>query len=160
MRHAFLNRWPFVLVLLPMLLLGCAAPTTVATDRVEPGSLAGRAKSGDSGALESIRQLADQGDPQARFNLGMAYAEGWAGTTDIDKAIALWEQSAQQGNADSLNALGIAHARGIGLARDETRAMALWRQAASAGHPPAQYNLGAHLLVNSQTSSDRAAAAE
>ena len=61
-------------------------------------------------AVEFWRPLAQQGDPIAQFNLGMAYAQG-RGVTQNDSEAAKWFRlAAEQGVADAQSRLW-SHAR-------------------------------------------------
>ena len=55
--------------------------------------------------IERVRELAEQGHPEAQYNLGVYYANGDGVKQDYGEAAKWWIKSAEQGYADSFDAL-------------------------------------------------------
>ncbi|MBV9931372.1 MAG: sel1 repeat family protein [Alphaproteobacteria bacterium] len=93
-------------------------------------------------AVREWRPLADQGDPDAEFNLGQGYKLGRGVPADMRAAQVWYEKAAQQGHAQAQANLGLI------LFQNGERGRALpWiRKAADAGDPRAQYVLGTALF--------------
>lgn len=93
-------------------------------------------------AVREWRPLAEQGDPDAQFNLGQAYKLGRGVPADLNLARSWYEKAAQQGHAQAQANLGLI------LFQDGARAQAMpWiRKAADQGDPRAQYVLGTALF--------------
>jgi TPR repeat protein len=89
-----------------------------------------------------LRPLADRGDAEAQFNLGVMYANG-RGVPQDDWAAASWyRKAADQGNALAQNNLGNRYANGRGVAQNDAAAVSWYRKAADQDYAIAQYNLG------------------
>jgi len=93
-------------------------------------------------ALIEWRALADQGDANARHNLGVMYASGQGVVKDQKIAVKWFTLAARQGLAKAQLSLGLRYASGIGVALDEKTAAKWLTQAAKNGHVWAQVNLG------------------
>jgi hypothetical protein len=96
--------------------------------------------------LTELQQYAQQGNPQACFELGGRYLEGDEVSVDPARAITLLEQAAQGGVADANFRLGKIYHDGVGVPVDYTRALTYFTSAARAGVPEAQHNIGAMLV--------------
>jgi hypothetical protein len=59
----------------------------------------------DSQAMRYFRQAADQGDPQAEFNVGFMFANGRGVPRDDAQAVTWYRKAAAQGYADALKEL-------------------------------------------------------
>lgn len=88
------------------------------------------------------RRLAEQGDADAQYNLGILHYHGQGVSHNPAAAVDWYRQAARQGHPAAQYNLGVAYARGIGLEQDWRAAMRWWQQAAAQGHAQAQYNLG------------------
>ena len=90
------------------------------------------AQSGDfKTALAEWTPLADQGDYNAQYNLGLMYDTGW-GVPENDKTTVKWyTKAAEQGYADAQVNLGVMYDNGQGVLTDTKRAY-MW------------YNLGSY----------------
>ncbi len=89
------------------------------------------------------RRLAELGDADAQFNLGVMHARGQGVRPSLKMAVEWYRRAAHQGHAAAQYNLGVAYAKGIGLPRADLHAAAhWWEQAAVQGHVQAQYNLG------------------
>ena len=93
-------------------------------------------------ALREWRPLAEQGDAQAQFYLGIMHTNG-EGVPEDDRQAAYWfQKSARQGNPQSQYHLGILYANGAGVPEDAPQAVYWFRKSAEQGDARAQFNLG------------------
>ena len=101
------------------------------------------ANSGDyATALQEWRPLAEQGDADAQFNLGLMYRKGAGVPQDYSEAVKLYRLAAEQGVADAQTNLGVRYQNGQGVPQDYTEAAKWYRMAAEQGYATAQSNLG------------------
>jgi len=84
-------------------------------------------------ALREWRPLAEQGDANAQYNLGVMYDFGKGIPQDFAAARQWYEKAAAQGHAGAQNSLGGLYEFGHGVKRDDVRAY-MWYNIASA-HP-------------------------
>jgi TPR repeat protein len=103
----------------------------------------GIAASGSSDFLRNMR-LAEQGETDAQFNVGLMYLNGTGTNKDSLKAIQWLERAAKKGNTDAMYHLGRYYAdpERLKTHRDRQRGITLIRRAAEQGHVEAQYLLG------------------
>jgi len=66
-------------------------------------------------AYEEFKSLAEQGDADAQWNLGMMYYNGQGVEQDSVEAVKWFQKSAEQGDADSQLGLGWMYANGKGI---------------------------------------------
>lgn len=93
-------------------------------------------------ALQLWRPLAEQGNPEAQYDLATMYAEG-KGVAASDLIAAVWYQrAADQGVAMAQYNLGVSYAEGLGVRKDDAAAAKWFRRAADQGVAYAQLNLG------------------
>jgi TPR repeat protein len=93
-------------------------------------------------AVQVWRPLAQSGDREAQYRLGVMYAEG-KGVAPNDAEAALWfERAAEQGEPTAQYNLGASYAEGTGVRQDMAAAAKWFRRAADQGLPLAQLNLG------------------
>ena len=93
-------------------------------------------------ALKEWRPLAEQGNADAQFNLGLMYDNGQGVTQDYKEAARLYGLAAAQGNAKAQLNLGFMYGNGQGVTQDYKEAARLYGLAAAQGDADAQYNLG------------------
>ena len=93
-------------------------------------------------ALEIFTRLAEQGDADAQFALGVMYANGKGVPKDASQAAAWYRKAAEQGDAKAQFNLGLMYANGEGVPKDASQAVTWYRKAAEKGHARAQFNLG------------------
>ena len=93
-------------------------------------------------AFSLWRPLADKGDANAQYNLGLMYDNGQGVAQDYKEAARLWGLAAAQGVAFAQYNLGLMYANGQGVAQDFKEAVRLYRLAAAQGDADAQYSLG------------------
>jgi hypothetical protein len=93
-------------------------------------------------AQKELRPLADKGNAEAQYRIGLMYEFGRGYPQDKPKGIAWLTRAANQGHTGAQQELGVIYNEGDGVARDDARAVAWFRKAAELGNPTAQYNLG------------------
>ena len=100
------------------------------------------ARSDYEGALAELRPLAETGNAQAQFELGIMMSRGM-GLPKDDAAAAAWlRRAADQGLADAQGALGVMTLEGRGVEKDENAALDLLKAAAAKGNDAAAISLG------------------
>jgi hypothetical protein len=125
---------------LALLLVALAAALPARAD-YEAGLAAARA--GDyAKALREWRPLAEGGNHDAQFNLGLAYENGLGVPADAAEAARWYRRAAEQDDPQAQAYLGEMYAKGLGVARDDVEAMRWYRSAAERGHAASQYNVG------------------
>lgn len=111
-------------------------------------------------AFELFTRAADNGDPEAMFELGKLYEKGIGTEQDFARAIELYQKSADLGFADALNDLGFLYYQGAsGLKRDPQKGVELFLKAADLRHPQAMYNVAALIddgVIKGKTPDDAA----
>ncbi len=93
-------------------------------------------------ALRLWRPLANQGDADAQYNLGVMYHNGKGVAQDYAEAAKWYRLAAAQGNANAQNNLGGMYFRGQGVAQDSAEAEKWYRLAGNRENVKAQFNLG------------------
>ena len=110
--------------------------------------------------MREYRQLAESGDAEAHFYLGVMYESGNGAERDPAAAVDHFKQAAKQGHVWAQYNLGVMFSKGDGAPQDPSAAVRYYRQAAKLGHASAQYNLGVMLSKGDGTRQDLPAAAE
>ncbi len=111
-----------------------AAPVEDATAAYELGDYAT--------ALHLISTLADRGDADAQFNLGLLYNKGKGVPQNYAEAIKWYCLAADQGHPGAQLNLGVIYKNGQGVPQDYAEAVKWYRLAADQGMGEAQYDLG------------------
>ncbi len=93
-------------------------------------------------ALREWRPLAEQGNSEAQFKLGLMYSKGEGVPQDYAEEVRWYRMAAKQGNASAQLNLGIMYAMGDHVPQDYAEGVRWYRMAAEQGLPEAQYNLG------------------
>ncbi len=93
-------------------------------------------------ALREFRSLADQGNANAQFSLGIMYSNGLGVPQDYAEAVKWSRKAAEQGDAKAQYNLGIMYRNGEGVPQDYASALQWYRKAAEQGHAKAQFSLG------------------
>lgn len=122
-----------------ILVLSFAAP--VAAGPFED-AIAAHSRGDYATAMRGLRQLADQGDDNAQYNLGIMYFEGHGVPKNDAEAVKWYRLAANQGNAAAQYNLGVIYAEGYGVPQDYAEAAKLYRLSADQGDALAQSNLG------------------
>lgn len=72
--------------------------------------------------LSNLRLAAEQGDPDAQFNLANKYYSGSGKVHDYAEALKWYHRAAEQGYSDAQYNLGAIYINGVGVAQDKVRA--------------------------------------
>ena len=88
------------------------------------------------------RPLAEAGEVEAQFGLGLLYERGRGAPRDLAEAAAWYARAAGQGSMRAQTQLGGMYARGDGVPADWGQAIAWWERAAAQGSMRAQFLLG------------------
>ena len=84
------------------------------------------------------RAASEKGDPEAQYNLGLCYFNGWGVVKDLEQAVLWYRRAAEQGDADAQNNLGVCYEKGLGVPKDLEQAVLWYRRAAEQGSERAQ----------------------
>lgn len=131
----------FKLVLLAALLLvaGCRDHAQRDADNYQKGTEA-YAKGDYAVALGKFKLLAERGNAQAQFSLGVMYHQGQGVPQDDKEAAIWWSKAAEQGHAEAQDNLGFRYARGQGVAQDWVQADQWFTIASASGNESAMKN--------------------
>ncbi len=99
-------------------------------------------------ALAIWQPLAESGDAESQYGLGMMYGNGFGVPMDDALAIKWYGLAAEQGHADALNNLGIMYQNGWGVPLNEEEAVRLFTLAAEHGVAEAMVALGRHYAMD------------
>lgn len=88
-------------------------------------------------AFRELLPLADTGDAEAQYLVGLMYSQGNAEIRDYEKAAAWLRQAAEQGHGYAEYALGLLYEDGNGVKRSRGEALRWFRRAANRGVQPA-----------------------
>ncbi len=126
----------FALAVIFIMLLGAPA----LADFAEGLAAAGR---GDfATALKEWRPLAERGNADAQYMLGIMYRRGEGGTQDYEVAIEWFRLAAEQGNASAQSNLGAMYDQGLGITEDPNAAFKWFKLAAEQGNNYSLFILG------------------
>ena len=81
--------------------------------------------------MKWYRLAADQGDAEARYNLGLMYDTGQGVPQDYAQAVKWYRLAADQGDARAQNNLGVMYGTGQGVPQDYIQAHKWYNLAAS-----------------------------
>ena len=93
-------------------------------------------------ALREWKPLAEAGDANAQYNLGVMYSKGEGVLQDYKEAVKWYLLAAEQGDANAQFNLGVMYRKGEGVLQDDKEAAKWYLLAAEQGYASAQYNLG------------------
>lgn len=93
-------------------------------------------------ALSVWTPLAEAGDKNGQFGLGLLYANGWGVDLNDDEALKWYGQAAGQGHGEAAYNLGVMNANGWGVPQSDDGAFKWYSQAAASGFTIAQISLG------------------
>ncbi len=91
-------------------------------------------------ALEKLKPIAEHGNPDAQFRLGLMYREGNGAPKDDKQAVVWLSKSAEQGQLEAQENLGFSYAKGQGVERDWVQADKWFSIAAALGKESAVNN--------------------
>ncbi len=92
-------------------------------------------------ALSDLRQVADQGDANAQYKLGVMYGDGLGVKQNSAEAVRWYRKAADQGQVDAQLNLAAAYTLGLGVKGNSAEAIRWYGKAADQGHADAQFNL-------------------
>ena len=84
-------------------------------------------------AYDEWLPLAELGDAEAQYNLGVMYDQGASVDQDLGKAASWYRKAAEQGFMDAQTNLGIMYYRGEGVSGNHTEAAKWFQLAADKG---------------------------
>jgi TPR repeat protein len=87
--------------------------------------------------LDEMKALADQGDADAQYNLGIMYDNSKGVPENYAEAVKWYRKAADQGYAAAQFELGLMYESGIGVPENNIGAYAWWSMAKTQGHPNA-----------------------
>ncbi len=93
-------------------------------------------------ALAQWQPLAEAGDADGLYGLGMMYGNGFGVDMNDEKALSYYGLASEKGHADAQYKLGVMHQNGWGVPMNEEEAARLFELAAESGHMDAQIGLG------------------
>ncbi|HEY5819649.1 MAG TPA: tetratricopeptide repeat protein [Mesorhizobium sp.] len=111
-------------------------------------------------ALTIWQPLADQGNAEAQYGMGLLYDDGLAVPRDDARAVFWYRKAAVQGYADAQYNLGVAYDEGDGIPANPAKAVEWYRLAAEQGDADAQFNLGVAYDDGEGVAEDKAEAAK
>ena len=92
--------------------------------------------------LRELKALAEKGDADSQFKVGLIYYSGQGVTRDYLEALNWFRKAALQNNSFAQYNVGYMYAKGEGTPQDYVEAAKWYRQAAQQGNQLAQYDLG------------------
>jgi uncharacterized protein len=92
--------------------------------------------------LDVRQQAANRGDPDAQFDVGMAFYAGRAAAEDPARAAEWFDRAAAQGHPGAHYYLGYLYSAGLGVPESPSRSLAHFRAAGERGDLRAQLYLG------------------
>jgi hypothetical protein len=113
-----------------------------------------------SKAGEIWEKLADQGDVNALYALGVMTLRGEADNADEKQAFEWFQQAANKGHSTAMFNVGVAFWQGSGAEQDREKALSWWEQSANAGDSGAQFNLGLAYYIGEERPTDLKQAAK
>lgn len=125
-----------LLAALPLLLSSIAWSTDFATGQEAYNT-------GDyESALVEWRPLAEAGDADGQFGMGLLYGNGYGVELDDFQALKWYVLAAGQGHAEAQCNIAVMHANGWGVPQSDEEALKWYSLAAEQGVTPAQINVG------------------
>ena len=93
-------------------------------------------------ALSEWQPLAEQGDRDGQFGLGLLYANGWGVELNDDEALKWYRFAVEQDHAEAAYNLAVMCANGWGVPQSDDEAFKWYSIAAEGGFTTAQISLG------------------
>jgi TPR repeat protein len=91
--------------------------------------------------LNRIRPIAQQGNANAQYNMGVLYDDGYGVARDYATAMQWYKKAAAQHYAKAEHNLGMMYADGHGVAKNMDKAAYWFKRAANDGEPASENNL-------------------
>ena len=124
------------------LMLACAAPVWADNQAQYQQAVTEYNAGHYSEVLRLLQPLAEQGDAEAQYKLGLMYANGQGVAQDYQQAFSWFQKSANQGYDVAQYKLGEIYEQGQGVTQDYQQAIVWYQKAAVQGYDVAQYALG------------------
>ncbi len=99
-------------------------------------------------AKSEWESLADSGDAEAAYGMGLLYGNGFGVDMNDDLAIRYYKIAADQGLGDAAFNLAVMHQNGWGVPMDEVKANEWYAVAADKGNTEAQMALGRYYAMD------------
>jgi hypothetical protein len=93
-------------------------------------------------AYSELKPLAEQGNADAQWYLGVMFHDGQGVTQDYAEAVKWFRKAVEHGYARAQYNLGVMYRRGHGVQQDNVEAVKWYGKAAEQGFAEAQYSLG------------------
>jgi TPR repeat protein len=93
-------------------------------------------------AAKELRPLAERGDAEAQYRIGLMFEFGRGYKEDKAQGIAWLTKAANQGHSAAQQELGVIYTTGDGVPQDDAKAVAWFGKSAAQGNATAQFNLG------------------
>ncbi|MGC2046999.1 MAG: tetratricopeptide repeat protein [Gallionella sp.] len=129
----------FLLVAISIIAAGCGDQSQKDAASYQEGINA-YAQGNFAVALKKLQPLAEHGNANAQFNLGLMYREGKGVPQDVKEATAWLSKAAEQGHVEAQENLGLSYAKGLGVERDWVQADKWFSIAAASGKESAINN--------------------
>ena len=94
------------------------------------------------------QDLADAGDANAAYGMGLLYGNGFGVDMNDELALNYYGIAAEQGHADAAFNLAVMHQNGWGVPMDEEKANEWYKLAADKGNTEAQIALGRYFAMD------------
>jgi uncharacterized protein len=91
-------------------------------------------------ALKNLQPIAEKGNADAQFRLGLMYREGKGVAQDDKQGVSWLSKAAEQGQAEAQENLAFSYAKGLGVERDWVQADKWFSIAAASGKETAINN--------------------
>jgi TPR repeat protein len=132
-----------------VLLLACGLLLAVSawSGESEKGLLAFNSNEYDA-AFAIWQPLADAGDAESQYGLGMMYGNGFGVAMDDALALKWYGLAAEQGHSGAMCNLAVMHQNGWGVPLNEEEAVRLYSLAAEQGVAEAMVSLGRHFAMD------------
>jgi len=92
--------------------------------------------------IDSIRNMAEQGDAKFQYAYGVCYEKGWGVEQDMKEAMAWYNKAAEQNNGPAFNSLGNLYRTGTGVKADPKKAVEFYQKGAVEKDSQSMLNLG------------------
>jgi TPR repeat protein len=131
--------WKSMLVVVYLAVAGCGDHSQKSAASYREG-IDAYTKGNFDVALKKLQPVAEQGNADAQFRLGLMYREGKGVTQDDKQAVSWLNKAAEQGQAEAQENLGLSYAKGLGVERDWVQADKWFSIAAASGKESAINN--------------------
>jgi TPR repeat protein len=105
--------------------------------------------------MRLYQPLAENGNPDAQFELGVMYHSGFGAPVDLPKSLFWYRKAAAQHSAKAERNLASAYYNGEGVEKDLAQAAFWFRRAAADGDRYSQHNIGQMYAVGEGVERDK-----